>query len=252
MSEKRVVLVTGASRGLGREIAKKFGEKGYVVIVNYFKNEEKANEVVVEIGHNNAIAIKADVRDKKQVDAMVEKAVSRFGKIDVAVNNALVNFEFNPLIQEKVDEITWDKYLEQFEGSVKSALNVVQSVLPSMKENHHGRIINIGTNLFQNPVVPYHQYTTGKAALLGFTRNMAKELGAFGITVNMVSGGLLQTTDASKVTTPEVFQLIADSSALNRVTAPEDVAEMVAFLGTEAARAVTGQNITVDSGLTMN
>lgn len=252
MSEERVVLVTGASRGLGREIAKKFGQAGYRVIVNYFKSEEKANEVVADIGRDKAIAIKADVRDKEQVEAMGEEAISHFVKIDVAVNNALVNFEFNPVTQEKADNITWDKYQEQFEGSVKSALNIVQSVLPSMKENQYGRVINIGTNLFQNPVVPYHQYTTGKAALLGFTRNMAKELGAFGITVNMVSGGLLQTTDASKVTTPEVFQLIANTSALNRVTAPEDVAEMVAFLGSEAARAVTGQNITVDSGLTMN
>lgn len=129
---------------------------------------------------------------------------------------------------------------------------VEQAVLPSMKENQYGRIINIGTNLFQNPIVPYHQYTTGKAALLGFTRNMAKKLGPFGITVNMVSGGLLKETDASKVTTPEVFQLIADTSALLRVTKPEDVAEVVGFIGTEAAREVTGQNITVDGGLTMN
>ena len=183
---------------------------------------------------------------------MVKKAVSTFGRIDVAVNNALVNFEFNPVTQEKAEDLRWENFNEQFEGSVQSALNVVQAVFPSMKEANYGRIINIGTNLFQNPVVPYHQYTTAKAALLGFTRNMAKELGAYGITVNMVSGGLLKTTDASKVTTPEVFQLIADSSALQRVTTPEDVAEMIGFLGTEAARAVTGQNIVVDSGLTMN
>lgn len=252
MTTDKVVLVTGASRGLGRAIAKNFGEKGYRVIVNYFRSEEKANKVVAEIGNAQAIAIQADVRDKAQVEAMIEKAIQKFGKIDVVVNNALVNFEFNPTTQQNAEEVKWENYLEQFEGSIKAALNVVQSILPSMKENQYGRIINIGTNLFQNPVVPYHQYTTGKAALLGFTRNMAKELGAYGITVNMVSGGLLQTTDASKVTTPEVFQLIADSSALQRVTTPEDVAEVVGFLGTEAARAVTGQNVVVDGGLTMD
>lgn len=252
MTEKRVALVTGASRGLGRAIAKNFGQKGYAVIVNYLNSEEKAAEVVAEIGQDRAIAVKADVRDKAQVETMVKKAVSTFGRIDVAVNNALVNFEFNPVTQEKAEDLRWENFNEQFEGSVQSALNVVQAVFPSMKEANYGRIINIGTNLFQNPVVPYHQYTTAKAALLGFTRNMAKELGAYGITVNMVSGGLLKTTDASKVTTPEVFQLIADSSALQRVTTPEDVAEMIGFLGTEAARAVTGQNIVVDSGLTMN
>lgn len=252
MTTDKVVLVTGASRGLGRAIAKNFGEKGYRVIVNYFRSEEKANKVVAEIGNAQAIAIQADVRDKAQVEAMIEKAIQKFGKIDVVVNNALVNFEFNPTTQQNAEEVKWENYLEQFEGSIKAALNVVQATLPSLKENQYGRIINIGTNLFQDPVVPYHQYTTGKAALLGFTRNMAKELGAYGITVNMVSGGLLQTTDASKVTTPEVFQLIADSSALQRVTTPEDVAEVVGFLGTEAARAVTGQNVVVDGGLTMN
>lgn len=252
MSENRVVLITGASRGLGREIAKNFGRKGYAVIVNYFNSEDKAKEVVAEIGEERALAVKADVRDKQQVEAMVDLAIARFGKIDVAVNNALINFEFNPVTQEKAADLSWETYLEQFEGSIKSSLNIVQAVLPSMTDNKYGRIINIGTNLFQNPVVPYHQYTTAKAALLGFTRNMAKELGPNGITVNMVSGGLLKTTDASKVTTPEVFQLIADSSALQIVTSPEDVAEVVGFLGTEASRAVTGQNITVDGGLTMN
>lgn len=252
MSDNRVVLVTGASRGLGSEIAKNFGRKGYFVVINYFNSEEKAKKVVKEIGEDKAIAIRADVRDKKQVKTMVEKAIARFGRIDVVVNNALINFEFNPVTQKKVEELTWENYTEQFEGSIKSSLNTVQAVLPSMNKNQYGRIINIGTNLFQNPVVPYHQYTTAKAALLGFTRNMAKELGSLGITVNMVSGGLLQTTDASKVTTPEVFQLIADSSPLQKVTAPEDVAEVVGFLGTEAARAITGQNITVDGGLTMN
>lgn len=252
MSEQRTVLVTGASRGLGAVIAKQFGAKGYRVVVNYFRSEKKALQVVEEIGSDRAIAIKADVRDKQQVEAMIQKAVKQFGPIEVVVNNALINFEFNPVTQGKVEELTWENYQEQFEGTIQSSLNVIQAVLPEMKRAHYGRIINIGTNLFQNPVVPYHQYTTAKAALIGFTRNMAKELGAYGVTVNMVSGGLLQKTDASAVTTPEVFDLIATSSPLNRVTEPTDVAEVVAFIGTEASRGITGQNIVVDSGLTMN
>lgn len=252
MELQKTVLVTGSSRGLGAIIAKQFGAKGYRVIVNYFRNEEKAMQVVEEIGDDRAIAIKADVRDKQQVEAMILEAVQQFGPIEVVVNNALINFEFNPVTQKKVEELTWENYNEQFEGTVKSALNVIQAVLPEMKRAHYGRIINIGTNLFQNPVVPYHQYTTAKTALIGFTRNMAKELGAYGITVNMVSGGLLQKTDASAVTTPEVFDLIATNSPLNRVTEPTDVAEVVVFIGTEASRGITGQNIVVDSGLTMN
>ena len=252
MELQKTVLVTGSSRGLGAIIAKQFGAKGYRVIVNYFRNEEKAMQVVEEIGDDRAIAIKADVRDKQQVEAMILEAVQQFGPIEVVVNNALINFEFNPVTQKKVEELTWENYNEQFEGTVKSALNVIQAVLPEMKRAHYGRIINIGTNLFQNPVVPYHQYTTAKTALIGFTRNMAKELGAYGITVNMVSGGLLQKTDASAVTTPEVFDLIATNSPLNRVTEPTDVAEVVVFIGTEASSGITGQNIVVDSGLTMN
>lgn len=120
-----------------------------------------------------------------------------------------------------------------------------------MKEMKFGRIINIGTNLVQNPVVPYHDYTTAKAALLGFTRNMANELGAHGITVNMVSAGLLKITDASKATTNEVFELIQNSTPLKKVTAPEDVADAVLFFASPWARAVTGQNLIVDGGLVM-
>ncbi|MFC6465065.1 3-oxoacyl-ACP reductase [Marinilactibacillus sp. GCM10026970] len=252
MSEQKTVLVTGSSRGLGAMIAKQFGEKGYKVVVNYFKNKEKALKVIEEIGKDNAIAIQADVRDEQQVEAMVKKATEHFGTIDIVINNALINFEFNPVTQGTVEELTWENYNEQLQGTVQSALNTIQAVLPEMKKQQYGRIINIGTNLFQNPVVPYHQYTTAKAALVGFTRNMAKELGKDQITVNMVSGGLLERTDASAVTTPEVFDLIAASSALNRVTEPADVAEVVVFLGSEASRGVTGQNIVVDSGLTMN
>lgn len=252
MKKQGTVLVTGSSRGLGAVIAKQFGEKGYRVIVNYFKSEQQALQVVEEIGKDQAVAIRADVRDKQQVEAMVKKAVEQFGPIDILVNNALINFEFNPLTQRKVEELTWENYNEQLEGTIQSSLNMIQTVLSGMKKNQYGRVINIGTNLFQNPVVPYHQYTTAKAALIGFTRNMAKELGSDNITVNMVSGGLLEKTDASAVTTPEVFEMIAASSALNRVTEPADLAEVVVFLGSEASRGVTGQNIVVDSGLTMN
>lgn len=252
MDSDKVVLITGASRGLGRETALLFGRKGYDVIINYNKSKDKADKVVQEIGRDKALAIQADVRDKKQVEAMAEEALSVFGKVDILVNNALINFIFNPEKQDPVEKLTWNHYREQFEGSIQSALNIVQAVLPSMKKEGYGRIINIGTNLFQNPVVTYHEYTTAKAALIGFTRNMAKELGTHGITVNMVSGGVLKKTDASSETSEAVFDSIAKDSALKRVTAPEDVAEVVTFLGSEASRAVTGQNIVVDSGFTMN
>ena len=119
------------------------------------------------------------------------------------------------------------------------------------RELGSGRVINIGTNLFQDPVVPYHDYTAGKAALLSLTRTFAKDLGPAGVRVNMVSGGLLRTTDASSATPEEVFDQIAASSALRRVTTPEEFASAVVFFASPASRAVTGQNLIVDNGLVM-
>ena len=109
--------------------------------------------------------------------------------------------------------------------------------------------MNVGTNLFQNPVVPYHDYTAAKAALLSLTRTAANDLGPDGITVNMVSGGLLRTTDASSATPEAVFDLIASLTPLRRVTTPEEFADAVLFFLSPWARAVTGQNLVVDSGL---
>jgi len=118
-----------------------------------------------------------------------------------------------------------------------------------MRSRGFGRIISIGSNLFQNPVVPYHDYTAAKAAALSLTRTLAHDLGPDGITVNMVSGGLLRTTDASAATPEEVFDLIAGSTPLQRVTTPEEFADAVLFFASPWSRAVTGQNLIVDGGL---
>lgn len=121
-----------------------------------------------------------------------------------------------------------------------------------MAEVGEGRIINIGTNLFQNPVVPYHDYTAAKAALLSLTRTAAKDLGPQGITVNMISGGLLRTTDASAATPDEVFDFIAAGTPLGRVTTPEEFADTALFFASDWSRGVTGQNLVVDGGLVMD
>lgn len=248
----QTVLITGASRGLGAEIAKTFSNEGANVVVNYVKSKEKAEQLVEELGEN-AVALQADIRDEEQVKEMVEKAKDHFqASITTVVNNALVNFRFDPNEQQAADEIDWEKYKIQFEGSVKGALNTVQACLEDMREQNFGRIINIGTNLVQNPVVAYHEYTTGKAALLGFTRNMAKDLGQYGITVNMISGGLLKQTDASSATTDEVFSIIEATTPLNKVTTPAELADTALFFASPWSRAVTGQNLVVDGGLVMD
>ena len=118
-----------------------------------------------------------------------------------------------------------------------------------MRQAGFGRIVNIGTNLFQHPVVPYHDYTATKAALLSLTRTFADDLGPEGINVNMVSGGLLRTTDASAATPEEVFDLIASGTPLRRVTSPAELADAVLFFASPLSRGVTGQNLIVDGGL---
>lgn len=248
----RTVLVTGSSRGLGATIVKTLAQQGFQVVINYYKSKESAEKLASEIGEAQAIAIQADVTNRQEVEEMIAKATEYFGQIDVVVNNALVGFKFDPNAQKPFRELSWDDYQQQIDGTLKAAFNIVQSVMPQFIERKNGSIISIGTNLYQNPVVPYHEYTTAKAGLIGFTRNIASELGQYGVKANVVSGGLLKTTDASAVTTPEVFDLIAQSTPLKTVTTPQDVANMVAYLSSENADGITGQNITVDGGLTMN
>ncbi|HZG71295.1 MAG TPA: 3-oxoacyl-ACP reductase [Chondromyces sp.] len=250
---EQIVLITGASRGLGAAVAKAFGRAGAKVVVNYIKSEEKANQVVDSIGRDQAIAIQADVRDSKEVNQMFSAAKEHFGRpITTIVNNALVNFKFNGDQKKNLDTIEWNDFQTQLEGSVKAALNTVKAGRIDMARGEFGRVINIGTNLFQHPVVAYHDYNTSKAALLGLTRNMAKELGASGITVNMVSGGLLEKTDASRATPDAVFNIIKESTPLQKVTTPEDVADAILFFASPWSRAVTGQNLVVDGGLVMD
>ncbi len=247
----RTVLITGGSRGLGATIVKTLVQQGFQVVINYYKSKDAAEKLVSEAGEN-AIALQADVTIREEVDSLIKKATEHFGQIDVVVNNALVDFKFDPTKQKPFAELAWEDYQKQLDGTIKAAFNIVQSVIPQFIERKNGSVISIGTNLYQNPVVPYHEYTTAKAGLIGFTRNIAAELGAFGVKANVVSGGLLKTTDASAVTTPEVFDLIAQSTPLKKVTTPQDVANMVAFLASEKADGITGQNFTIDGGLTMN
>ncbi|AQL55614.1 3-oxoacyl-ACP reductase [Abyssicoccus albus] len=248
----KTVLVTGGARGLGKEIVTAMHDKGFNVVINYNKSKAAAEELVQQFGEDKALAYQADVTNREAVDEMVKAAVDQFGSIDVVVNNALIGFKFDPSTQKSFKDLSWEDYAQQIDGTMKASFNVSQSVINQFIEQQDGAIISIGTNLFQNPVVPYHEYTSAKAGLLGMMRNIASELGQHGIRANMVSGGLLKTTDASSVTTPEVFELIANSTPLRKVTTPTDVANMVAYLASDEAKGVTGQNITVDGGLTMN
>ncbi|WP_043959137.1 3-oxoacyl-ACP reductase [Lysobacter sp. A03] len=248
--EEQIVLITGAGRGLGMAIARAFAGEGAKVVVNYRSSRKAAEALVAELGAGQALAVQADVTDRAQVDRMFQAATDHFGQyVSTLVNNALADFSFNGDARAKAGDIAWSQFSSQFEGSVHGALNTVQAAIPGMRERGFGRIINIGTNLFQNPVVPYHDYTAAKAALLSLTRTMSADLGPFGITVNMLSGGLLRTTDASAATPEEVFDYIAAGTPLQSVTTPAEFADAMLFFASPWSRAVTGQNLVVDGGL---
>ncbi|UYQ77913.1 3-oxoacyl-ACP reductase [Glutamicibacter sp. JL.03c] len=247
--EDQVILVTGGARGLGASISRAFLEAGAKVAINYRSSAQAAEELVA-LYPDTAVAIRADVRDQDALQSMTAQIRNHFGRpVSTLVNNALVDFSFNGDARSRAEAISAAELSAQFAGSVLAPVAAIQAVLPGMREACFGRIINIGTNLFQHPVVPYHDYTATKAALLSLTRTFADDLGPEGINVNMVSGGLLRTTDASAATPEAVFDLIAAGTPLRRVTSPEELADAVLFFASPHSRGVTGQNLIVDGGL---
>lgn len=247
--QDQIVLVTGGARGLGLAITRTLLHQGARVVVNYYTSEQSALQLSQEFPEQ-VFSYKADVTKLEEVNIMFQKAKQHFGHaITSVVNNALLNFQFNGDARPKVETLIWQNMQQQIESAVKATLNTTQAALEDMKKDHFGRIINIGTNLVQNPVVPYHDYTAAKAALLAFTRTTAQDLGQFGINVNMLSGGLLRKTDASGATPDFVFDLIAESTPLKEVTTPEQFADAVLLFLSPWSRAVTGQNLIVDGGL---
>lgn len=247
--DKQLVVVTGGARGLGEQLVRAFLREGARVVINYFKSAQAA-EALASMAPDRTLAVQADVRDKAAIEALFNRAQSHFDSpVTTVVNNALPSFSFNGDERPHAHELSWEDMLHQLDGVLQGALNTTQAALAGMSSLGFGRIINIGTNLFQNPVVPYHDYTAAKAALLSMTRTMANDLGPRGITVNMVSGGLLRTTDASAATPEAVFDYIAANTPLRRVTTPEEFADAALFFASPWARSVTGQNLVVDGGL---
>ncbi|MBY6201421.1 3-oxoacyl-ACP reductase [Maritalea mobilis] len=246
--DTQTVLITGAGRGLGAAIARAFAREGARVAINYRNSAAQAEALAEELGPG-AMAFKADVTDTDAVSAMVADVADRLGPPTTLVHNALADFSFNGDDRAKIDTLTWPAMARQAEVAVGGALHAIQTMRPHFEAEGGGSVVTIGTNLVQNPVVPYHDYTAAKAALMAFTRTASKDLGPLGVRVNMVAGGLLRTTDASAATPEAVFDMIAGLTPLGRVTTPEDLADAVLFFASPWSRAVTGQTLVVDGGL---
>ena len=248
---EQTILITGAGRGLGSQIAKSFYREGAKIIINYRKSYDSAKTLSKSLGENSCLT-QGDIRDSEQVKEMYEQLKDKNIFVDTIIHNAIDDYIFNGDQRKKIHEIEWEDFDNQIQTTQKGFLNLLKIFTPSMKKKSFGRIVTIGTNLFQNPVVPYHDYTTAKGGLLALTRTAAVDLGQFNINVNMVSGGLLKTTDASKETPENVFDYISSITPLRKVTSTEAFSDAVLFFASPWSRAVTGQNLIVDGGLVLN
>jgi 3-oxoacyl-[acyl-carrier protein] reductase len=249
----KVVLVTGASRGIGAAIATAFAQEGATVVVNHLSNDAAAAETVAacRAAGGDAWAVKADVGSESAVRAMVEEVVREAGRIDVVVNNAFRPYAFDPQRRTLFDDLAWQDYQRQFDGAVGGAFQVCRAVLPHFRRQASGSIVNIASNLVEHPVVPYHDYTTAKASLVAFSRNLAVELGPLGIRVNCVAPGLVYPTQASRSTQESFRESLLAATPLRRIARPEDVAGPVLFLASDWSGFMTGQVLFVDGGLVM-
>lgn len=240
----KVALVTGASRGLGAAIAQALGASGAQVAVNCFGSTSMAQGVADKICSEGgrAAIFKADVRDENQVRQMVADIENRFGPIDILVLNAT-----GPQPMLKIEDLTWQACLDQLEFFVKSPMILLQSVVGQMKRRRYGRIIQIGSEVFEKGVPEFSNYVSAKGAQLGMTRSWAMELAPWQITVNQVSPGWIPTERHSS--DPQSMKdAYAANIPMKRMGMPDDIGQAVAFLASDAANFITGQKIAVNGG----
>lgn len=241
--QQKVILVTGASRGIGATIALKLAAAGAKLIVNYAGGKEAADKVVEEIRQagGDAIALQADVSKAEQVKALFDAAIAHYGKLDVLVNNA--GIMITKLIRDTSDE----DFTRQFEINVRGSFNTMREAATRLADN--GSIINFSTSVNRIMLPGYATYVATKAAVEQLTRVFSKEVGGRGINVNSISPGPTNTALFTTGKSKELIDRLASLSAFNRIGEPEDIAGVVLFLASDEAKWISAQNIGVNGGM---
>ncbi|RBP06850.1 3-oxoacyl-[acyl-carrier-protein] reductase [Rossellomorea aquimaris] len=244
--EGKVALVTGASRGIGREIALQLAREGCNVAVNYSGSEAKANEVVDEIKGlgREAIAVQCNVSDSDAVQAMVKETIGQFGSVDILVNNAGITKD-NLLMRMK--EAEWDDVINI---NLKGVFLCTKAVTRQMMKQRSGRIINISSIVGVSGNPGQANYVAAKSGVIGLTKTTAKELAPRGITVNAIAPGFI-STDMTDQLPEDVRNEMLKQIPLSRFGDPQDIAKVVTFVASESASYMTGQTLHIDGGMVM-
>lgn len=243
----KVVLVTGASRGIGAAIAESLGAHEATVIVNYVNSKEKAEGTLKKIKSlgGNGMICQADVRNADEVNTMVDTTIKTYGHIDALVNNANINFPIKPFIA-----LTWDEINAKISGEMAALYNCSQAVLRNMVPRKSGKLIFISSGLSRNPGYGFSAHSAAKSAVDSIAKVMAVELGPEGITVNVIGPGLVRT-DATAGQPEEMQARIASATPLRRIGEPEDIAGVTVFLCSSLSDFVTGEYFPVNGGAFM-
>lgn len=246
MEVNKTVFVTGGSRGIGKEVALKFAENGYNVVINYVSNKTNVEELKAEFESKGvkALLMQADVTDKDAIEEVVKKAIEEFGSIDVLVNNAGITRD-NLLMRMSEEE--FDKVIEV---NLKGTYLVTKTVTKYMMKKRKGSIINLSSVVGVAGNAGQCNYSASKAGIIGFTKSVAKELSSRNIRSNAVAPGFIET-DMTAVLSDEVKENIHNQIPLKRMGTAREVANLIFFLGSDESAYITGQVINVDGGMVM-